>query len=374
MILTNPIISNESEENDILTFTINNMNVSLANALRRVMLSNIPCIVIKSQPYSENTINIIKNSTRLNNELIKQRISCIPIFIDDIENFPYDNYTIEINKYNDTTETMYITTEDIKIKNNKLNKYLSSSETKKMFPPDNITGDYIDIVRLRSKYSDNIEGLELNTTLSIGKAEQDGTFNVVSTCSYGFTPDNLKVKENLDKYEKEIKSKENITKERIEFLKKDWMLLNSKKYYLENSFDFIIETLGIYTNNKLLDMAASVIMNKLVKTLETFKNDNTLIEEKNDNTLPNLFTLKLINEDYTVGKILEYYFHEKYFKELENINYVGFIKYHPHDNFSIIKISFKEILSKDDIILLIEEAVNYSNKQFLVIKEHFENF
>jgi len=374
MILTNPIISNESEENDILTFTISNMNVSLANALRRVMLSNIPCIVIKSQPYSENTINIIKNSTRLNNELIKQRISCIPIFIDDIENFPYDNYTIEINKYNDTTETMYITTEDIKIKNNKLNKYLSSSETKKMFPPDNITGDYIDIVRLRSKYSDNIEGLELNTTLSIGKAEQDGTFNVVSTCSYGFTPDNLKVKENLDKYEKEIKSKENITKERIEFLKKDWMLLNSKKYYLENSFDFIIETLGIYTNNKLLDMAASVIMNKLVKTLETFKNDNTLIEEKNDNTLPNLFTLKLINEDYTVGKILEYYFHEKYFKELENINYVGFIKYHPHDNFSIIKISFKEILSKDDIILLIEEAVNYSNKQFLVIKEHFENF
>ena len=152
------------------------------------------------------------------------------------------------------------------------------------------------------------------------------------------------------------------------------MLLNSKKHYLENSFDFIIETIGIYNNNKLIDMASSIIMNKLVKTLESFKNDNTLIEEKNDNTLPNVFTLKLVNEDYTVGKILEYYFHEKYFKELENINYVGFIKYHPHDNFSIIKISFKEILSKDEIILLIEEAVNYSNKQFLVIKQHFENF
>ena len=147
MVLNNPIILNESEENEILTFTINNINISLANALRRVILSNIPCIVIKSQPYSENKINIRKNTTRLNNELIKQRISSIPIFVDDIENFPYDNYTIEINKYNETTEMAYITTEDIKIKNNKLNTYLSSSETKKMFPPDNITGDYIDILR-----------------------------------------------------------------------------------------------------------------------------------------------------------------------------------------------------------------------------------
>ena len=104
------------------------------------------------------------------------------------------------------------------------------------------------------------------------------------------------------------------------------MLLHSKKSYLENSFDCIIETLGIYNNSKIIDMASSIIMNKLVKTLETFKNDNTLIEEKNDNTLPNVFTFKLLNEDYTIGKILEYYFHEKYFKELESINYVVFIK------------------------------------------------
>ena len=55
-------------------------------------------------------------------------------------------------------------------------------------------------------------------------------------------------------------------------------------------------------------MASSIIMNKLVKTLETFKNDNTLIEEKNDDTLPNVFTLKLLNEDYTVGKILNIIF------------------------------------------------------------------
>ena len=36
-------------------------------------------------------------SLLLNNELLKQRISSIPIHVDDIENFPYDDYTLEIN-------------------------------------------------------------------------------------------------------------------------------------------------------------------------------------------------------------------------------------------------------------------------------------
>ena len=35
--------------------------------------------------------------------------------------------------------------EDFKIKNIKTNKYLDNSEVKTIFPPNKITGDYIDI-------------------------------------------------------------------------------------------------------------------------------------------------------------------------------------------------------------------------------------
>ena len=44
-------IANLKEEDGILTFTINNTDVSYANAVRRTILSDIPIIVFKTMPY-----------------------------------------------------------------------------------------------------------------------------------------------------------------------------------------------------------------------------------------------------------------------------------------------------------------------------------
>ena len=94
-------INKIQEVDNILTFTISNINVSYINAIRRVILANIPVLVFKSEPYEKNNINIISNKTRLNNEIIKQRISCIPVHIDDIKSFPYKDYIFEIDVIND---------------------------------------------------------------------------------------------------------------------------------------------------------------------------------------------------------------------------------------------------------------------------------
>ena len=51
-------ISNLEENNDTLKFTISNINVSYVNAIRRVLLSEIPCIVFKTEPHEENNVNI----------------------------------------------------------------------------------------------------------------------------------------------------------------------------------------------------------------------------------------------------------------------------------------------------------------------------
>ena len=40
-----PQISEISENNGLYKFTLSNLNVSLANALRRTILSEIPCVV-----------------------------------------------------------------------------------------------------------------------------------------------------------------------------------------------------------------------------------------------------------------------------------------------------------------------------------------
>ena len=47
----------------------------------------------------------------------------------------------------------------IKIKNTKNDSYLSDAEVRKIFPPDNITAQFIDIVRLRPALSKTPPGL-----------------------------------------------------------------------------------------------------------------------------------------------------------------------------------------------------------------------
>ena len=123
-------ISNLDESNEVLEL-LSNVNVSYANYIRRILLSNIPCS-FKTQPYEENNVNITINK-RLNNELLKQRISSIPICVDDLEGFQVEDYEVELSKTNNANNIIYATTEDFKIKNVKLNKYLEVQKLNNYF-------------------------------------------------------------------------------------------------------------------------------------------------------------------------------------------------------------------------------------------------
>jgi hypothetical protein len=80
--------------------------------------------------------------------------------------------------------------------------------------------------------------------LDIGKASQDGAFNVISTCAYECTPDVSKANEVWGEKEAAMK-KSQISEEDIEFEKRNWFMLEAKRYYQPNSYDFIIDILRI---------------------------------------------------------------------------------------------------------------------------------
>ena len=82
----------QSKNESALYFTMSNVNVSIANSIRRTILSDIPTVVFKTVPFSESKATIIENTSIFNNEIIKQRLGCIPIHISDYENFPLKNY------------------------------------------------------------------------------------------------------------------------------------------------------------------------------------------------------------------------------------------------------------------------------------------
>lgn len=334
-----PRISNIIDDNGFLKFTLSDCNMSIANAIRRIIISDIPTFVFRTFPYSENKAEIIHNTTRFHNEIIKQRLSCVPIHIPDM-NFPYKDYIIEVDVKNDTDNIVYVTTKDFKIKNIKTDVYSDESAVRSIFPPSAKTGDYIEFARLQPKLSENIDGerLALRCGLDIGTASQDGAFNVICTCAYECSPDAAKANEVWSEKEAAMK-KSDISGEEIEFEKKNWFLLESKRYYHENSYDFTIESVGVFENIEIVIKACHIMISKCEKLLDDLQHGKVTIAPS-ETTLKNGFDVTLKNEDYTLGKVIEYYLYEQNFIANKDLSYCGFRKPHPHSTDSIIRVAF----------------------------------
>ena len=334
-----PHISNVRTENGFLKFSLLDCNMSIANALRRIIISDIPTFVFRTYPYSENKAEITHNTTRFHNEIIKQRLSCIPIHIDDMD-FPYKDYVIEVDVKNDTDNILYVTTKDFKIKNIKTDVYSDESAVRAIFPPSAITGDYIEFARLQPKLSETIDGerLTLRCGLDIGMASQDGAFNVISTCAYECTPDIQKANEAWKDKESTMK-KSNVSEAEIEFEKKNWFLLEAKRYYQPNSYDFTIESVGVFENIEIIIKACEIMISKCEKLLENLQHGKVTIVPS-ETTLKNGFDITLVNEDYTLGKVIEFYLYQQNFIADKTLSFCGFRKPHPHATESIIRVAF----------------------------------
>lgn len=333
------------ETGDTMTFILTGLDPCYANGLRRVIVSDIPIVVFKTTPHDENKSNILINTSRLNNEIIKQRLSCIPICIRDLE-IDFANYLLELDVENKTDTMIMVTTKDFKIKNLTTNSYLEENTLRDIFPPYiPPTGKneyYIDFLRLRPKISDELPGerIKLNCTFSISTARNDSMFNVTGTCSYGFTPDRDEMVKQLairrHKWEEEDK-----TAAEIEFETKNWNLLEGLRYVKRQSFDFIVQTVGIFGNTDIVIKACQILIEKIDIQKQLLDKDELNIE-KSDNTLENCYDVTLVNEDYTVGVILNNEIYETFYKEHKTLSYTGFKKMHPHDTDSLLRIAFIE--------------------------------
>jgi len=363
-------VSNRQETQGILTFTLKDINLSFANALRRTIVSNIPTAAFRVFPYAKNETNIVANTSRLNNEILKQRLGCIPIHITD-HSLPFRELQVELEAKNTTDDIMYITTEHFKVKNTRSEKYLEHEVVHKMFPPDPLTGDYILFARLRPKLSDEVPGEEINLTakISLQTAKEDGMYNVSTTCSYGMTPDKSRQDAEWDKKLHSIDQHQE-TPESITLIQQDWYNLEAKRVFIENSFDFVIESVGVFHNTELVRKACDILNHRL-QTIATAAADQKLPIKESVSTLPNSFDITLENEDYSVGKMIEYVLHDTYYRKMKVLSYVGFRKKHPHDTDSIIRLSFKNESDQlaaqaavQDACTKAAETINNISKEF----------
>jgi len=372
-----PKIDIIGKEKGIFKFTLSNTNLSIANAIRRTILSDIPIFAMKEENNGKKMINIKKNTSQFNNQIIMQRLGCIPVHIDDITK-NVDNLQININVKNESDSLLFITTKDIKIQqlidDDKINGELPETTVKKIFPPNSFTKDYILLARLKPKITEDIPGEELSLTAKLSKcsAKESGMFNVVSICAYGFTPDPVKQQDAENSFEEDLKAK-GVTEENIEYELKNWKNHNAKRHYVENSFDFKIESLGIYENEKLLKVACNIMIDKIQKILDSIDNNTIEIREEAI-ALENSYDIILKNENYTLGKVIEYILHYKYYLDQSKLNFIGFLKPHPHEKNSLIRLAMKKEndYNKETLYSILKDSCNIGIKIFKTIHDDFK--
>lgn len=349
-------ISEKEDHDGVLTFQMDNAQVSMVNALRRVILSEIDTVVIRGFPHKQNDIDCIKNNSRLNNEVLKHRLINIPIHIAD-ENIDISKYVLIIKKKNDTDSIINITTQDFIIKHQN-GSYLNNEAVQQIFPPNHITKEYILFTRLRPAIgSQTGEEIHIEAKFTRSNAMEDSAYNCVSTCSYIFTPDIVKQKQAWDAKRKALDN--NIEDDEVLRMEHDFYAIDAKRLYKSNSFQFTIESIGTYENDIILKKACYVLQEKCNHYKE--KVETKEIEIRDGDCVNRAFDIILENDNYTFGKILEYALYELYFKNEKLFSFISYKKSHPHDDFAFIRIMFKDDnMDANNIYGMLKEGIRYN--------------
>ena len=144
------------------TFEVYDIDLSILNAFRRIILTNIPEIGFDGE--DNPSLEIIENTGPLHNEYILQRFGCIPIHLNeiDIDTFNSDDYIFELNIKNNESNMLNVTTHNFTVF--KKDKALSHKEVISLFPLDPISNDPILITRLRQGEHLHVKGKAVKKT------------------------------------------------------------------------------------------------------------------------------------------------------------------------------------------------------------------
>jgi hypothetical protein len=191
---------------------------------------------------------------------------------------------MELDMQNEGEQTIYVTTADFRIKNKSTGRQLTAAEMERIFPRDKITNSHIIFARLRPRISDTIPGehLKLTCEISISHAAENSAFTAVCCSVYGNTIDVEAANKAWDSAELRIrddaaKRNESVDPTELAFQKKNFMILDRQRYFVEDSFDFNIESIGIYEPRELCKMACAILKYQFDKLGEDIESDNVTI-------------------------------------------------------------------------------------------------
>ena len=315
------------------------MDLSIANALRRVILTDIPHMGFRGEETNVDaatgapSVEIYHNNGPLHNEIIAHRIGMLPIHFsyDEIKNGVGGEVTdgedprppiwrFELDVSTQSGQKKNVTAHDFKVF--KEGVELPHSDTMRLFPANPVTGEAILITRLREN-----ERIALAAYPVLSTAREHAGFSPVSLCTFMFMVDP----------EAAANASNILDKERSFY---------QNKRGDPTRIQFSMETESALTPKQIVDKAFQVLIDKVErgKDMATMRSNDYITTRATPNGAG--YEFLFANEDDTLGNMLQSLIYNETIRKPAQpspaVTYVGYCCPHPLDPTMVLRLVVDE--------------------------------
>jgi DNA-directed RNA polymerase alpha subunit len=267
---------------------VKNVTVSFMNALRRILIGNIPTVVVRD-------VKILENTTQLPHEMLKHRMEMLPINVSPTDSTTIKDAKITLHILPDPnlTETKNITTDD----------FVVTSSRQEILMKDRDLGTPLLFLKIRKGESVHVEG---HLALENEQVSQVCT----ATTSWHIDPEMAKkARKDFEEAGNDVRIFDNSLVQR---------------YYSRNEagrpnwFDLKIESIGVLKSKEILSMGISILRKQVD---EYVKEALTNIQKEADE---GTYSVHLEMGGHTIGYLMQ----EVMYGDA-NVNFVSYDIPHP---------------------------------------------
>ena len=351
-----------SQNGNHLKLEIHDIDLSIVNAIRRTILSEIPNIAFKFiNSNKENDIQILENTSPIHNEFLAHRISLIPIKLPChlITQDYVQNLAFEINVNNTSSSKLNVTSKDIHMENTNDDNSVNIAD---IFPADPITNDHI-LITILKEYVNTTQSVLIKAKPSIGIPKHSICYASVSHCTFHNVVDENKAQHYYDTHAKEMTLSEFDTLEKFRHF-------YVNKFNEPNRFHFSLTSESGLSPAYILSKAIKILIQKISEI--KLKHESNLL---NIQSSDHLYIISINGETHTIGNMLQCLFFNKFVRSSPNtLLYVGYNVPHPLEDYFVLKLKLADTKMHIDTFLstAFEEIISHLNKLYDLLINEFK--
>jgi DNA-directed RNA polymerase subunit L len=358
--------SNRVSEGDRqISFEVDGVDVSIVNALRRVILSEIPNVAFSYDPFDTegSSIKIFANTCALHNEFLAHRLSLIPLcFSEDqihaIENGK-ESYRFVLKKHNTSRDIVSVTSDDFVIYDRDDN-VIDGARKERILPANPITQDHVLITRLKPNHGDENSGEQVNVecTPKPGTATVHAAWCPVSLCVFHNRVDATAAENAFGEWlerqsaQRAADGREPVSSEETAEYRTRFFMTDAYKYFIRDvhgdptAYNFQIESECELHPDFLVFQGLHVLVKKVDRLMQRTK-DESGVEIVQSAADDKIFEITIHNEGHTLGNMLQSMTYNNHVRKAADVTYVGYYQSHPLEDQIVLRIKTKEVMDKD---------------------------